>query len=195
MSAALAHTVAATLNHLLASAPWARQALLRHSGQTAAFALPPVEVVLTVAADGSVRAATPGAVADLRIALTPGTALRVLAGDLPVAQAAHVEGDTGFAATVRLLAQHLRWDYEEDMSRVLGDVLAHRAAAGLRAVAALPADARRRLARAGVEYATEEVRLLPPKAEVEVWLAAVDELRDAVERLDKRLDLLERGRA
>lgn len=194
MSGALADGVAAALNHLLAAAPWAREALLRHAGQTAAFSLPPLELALTVAADGSVRAAAPGVSADVRIALTQGAAIRVLAGDLPAARGAQIEGDTGLAATIRLLAQNLRWDYEEDLARVVGDIAAHRAAAALRALAALPTDAGRRLARAGAEYATEEARWLPAGGEARAWLGDVDELRDAVERLGKRVELLERRR-
>ncbi|MGH8632212.1 MAG: hypothetical protein ACREU7_15805, partial [Burkholderiales bacterium] len=42
-----------------------------------------------------------------------------------------------------------------------------------------------------VEYLTEEKRLLPTRLNAERFMQEVDELRDAVERLDKRLARLE----
>jgi ubiquinone biosynthesis protein UbiJ len=43
-----------------------------------------------------------------------------------------VEGDVMLAAAVGEVAQSLRWDYEEDLSKVIGDGLAHRAGQALR---------------------------------------------------------------
>lgn len=60
----------------------------------------------------------------------------LLAGDKP---ALRIEGDVQLAADVNWLAEHVRWDVEEDLARVIGDAPAHglvqvarRAAEGLR---------------------------------------------------------------
>jgi ubiquinone biosynthesis protein UbiJ len=37
----------------------------------------------------------------------------------------HIEGDVQLAAEVNWLADHVRWDLEEDLARLLGDVPAH----------------------------------------------------------------------
>jgi len=37
----------------------------------------------------------------------------------------HIEGDVQLAAEVNWLIDHVRWDLEEDLSRILGDVPAH----------------------------------------------------------------------
>lgn len=194
MSSPLAQAVAAPLNHVTASAPWAREALRKHAGETAAFSVPPFQFALTISAMGEVRAAEDGVEPDVRIQLTPGAAIRIAAGDASAAQLADVEGDAGFGATLRLLAQNLRWDFEEDLSRFVGDIAAHRAAGWLRAAAAWPRAAGERMARASAEFATEESHLLPPRNEFDVWLADVDRTRDDVERLEKRIARLEAAR-
>ena len=43
-----------------------------------------------------------------------------------------VEGDVQLAAEVNWLADHVRWDFEEDLARLLGDVPAHLLAQGAR---------------------------------------------------------------
>ena len=45
-----------------------------------------------------------------------------LAGERP---AVRVEGDVQLAADVNWLVDHLRWDIEEDVARVIGDAPAH----------------------------------------------------------------------
>ena len=49
-----------------------------------------------------------------------------------------IEGDVQLAAEIGWLAENLRWDFEEDLSRVVGDVPAHALAdAARRAMAGL----------------------------------------------------------
>ena len=45
-----------------------------------------------------------------------------------------IEGDVQLAAELGWLAENLRWDFEEDLSRVLGDVPAHALADAARRV-------------------------------------------------------------
>ena len=40
-----------------------------------------------------------------------------------------VQGDVMLAADINWLVDHVRWDIEEDLSRVLGDALAHQTVA------------------------------------------------------------------
>lgn len=56
----------------------------------------------------------------------------VLSGQKPPV---HVEGDVQLAAEINWLVDHLRWDVEEDLSRLIGDVPAHAIADLARSVA------------------------------------------------------------
>ena len=101
--------------------------------------------------------------------------------------AVEVSGNAKFADAVMLLARNLRWDYEEDLSRVLGDVAAHRIAGTARDLAAWQADAGRRLAESLADYFTAESGLLASRAELESFAAAAARLRDDLDRLEQRV--------
>ena len=81
-------------------------------------------------------------------------------------------------------------DVEEALSRRIGDIAAHRLVGTLREVAALQADAARRLGEGLVEYALEEPRLLVPRAEMDALAAAGERLHEDLERVEKRLERL-----
>lgn len=126
--------VLAALGHLLQQQAWARERLRTHAGRSirVAFEAPAraaPELHATIDAQGLLRRAAPGAPADATLLLRPSAAaLGSLLREGPQALSAHlrVEGDVMLAATLGELAQHLRWDAEEDLSRVVGDVAAHR---------------------------------------------------------------------
>lgn len=194
MNGPLERIVVAALNHVVAQAPWAQEALLKHSGSTVAIAAAPIEFSLRIDATGNLEAAGDAADPDLRIELTPIEAVRLVTGQASMAEVTRIDGDAAFGATLRQLAANLRWDYEEDLSKVIGDVAAHRAAGMLRSLAAWPAAAGERLGQAAAEFATEEAQLMPSRHEFEAWLADVDRVRDDTERLEKRIARLAAAR-
>jgi len=91
---------------------------------------------------------------------------------------------------VSALARHLRWDVEEDLSRLFGDVAAHRIAGAGRALARWHADAAQRLVESAADYAVDEKRILMARGEVDQFAGALARLRDAIERLEKRIERL-----
>ncbi len=91
---------------------------------------------------------------------------------------------------MQYLFRHLRWDIEEDLSRVFGDVLAHRMVEQGRLFAAWNREAAEKLAQNLAEYWIEEQPLLAPAAPVRQFLSDVDQLRDDLARLEKRIGAL-----
>jgi ubiquinone biosynthesis accessory factor UbiJ len=73
---------------------------------------------------------------DLTLAVTEESAVALvqaaLRGDKP---AVRIEGDVQLAAEVNWLVDHVRWDLEEDLSKIMGDAPAHAAAQAFRRVA------------------------------------------------------------
>lgn len=181
--------------HLLEPAHWARVRLREHAGKQVRIdlLLAPVPVVLRIAADGFLEHGEHDAPPDLLVELTPAAALKWLADREAAWREAKVEGDMELAAAVSHVISNLRWDYEEDLSKVVGDVAAHRLAGGARRLSAWPAEAAESFAHAVAEYLSEERHALATPLAVEEFTAGVDELRDAVERLDKRIDRLVRS--
>jgi ubiquinone biosynthesis protein UbiJ len=104
-----------------------------------------------------------------------------------------LEGDAELAANVGKVLQQLEWEYEEDLSRVIGDIPAQQLVSlGKRAVT----EGRRQaesLAGMLAEYWVEEQPLIAKKRHLEEFSTEVDTLRNDVDRLAKRLKKLERS--
>ena len=103
-----------------------------------------------------------------------------------------VDGDTGVAQRFSDALGGLDIDWEEQLSKLTGDVFAHELGRGLRG-------ARRESERVGrsmrdnlSEYLTEEARVLPHRYEVEDFIVDVDALRDDADRLEARIARLEK---
>ncbi len=191
-SALPATLAAAAINRLTGAAPLSRERLARFAGKTALFRVGPVPVSLTVQTTGEVLPAIGDATPDLEVRLSPFLLPRLAAHDEAAYRDVETSGDVEFAGEVAYLAKHLRWDVEEDLSKVVGDAAANRAVATARAAAAWGKDASERLAAGAAEYFTEEDPLIASRVKVEDFIAGVTELRDAVERLDKRIEILEK---
>lgn len=177
------------LNRLLENEPWAAQRLAPFAGQCVELRGPPLPAVrFTILPGGRVQPG--GGDPALVITLRPEALVALARGEEHLLRSVLVEGDARLADEVMLLVRHLRWDVEEDLSRLVGDVAARRLAGLVRGFAAWQAEAAQRLAGAGAGYAADEARLLVRRAELEVLAAEVGRLRDALERLDKRIERL-----
>lgn len=183
-----------SLNHLLRGASWARGELERHAGKIARFEVAPFAFSLAVLENGEVAPAAPGAAPAVTLKLTPGLLLRFAARDEMAWKEVEVAGDTDFASVINRLARDLRWDFEEDLSRVFGDVAAHRMAETGRGFERWGGRTAEHLGRTFAEYWTEEQPLIASARDVEAFNREVDQLRDDVARLEKRLErIAQRG--
>jgi ubiquinone biosynthesis protein UbiJ len=174
------------LNHLLDAEPWARERLAPFAGEAVELrALPLPALRFTILPGGRVEAG--GEEPGLVVTIKPEILTAMLHGEEHVLKAVQVSGNARLADEVMALVRHLRWDAEEDLSKVVGDVAAHRIVQAARDLAAWQADAARRLAESFAGYAVDESELVLGRAEFEAFAAAVARLRDAVERLEKRI--------
>jgi len=186
VSAPFPHPAARALNHVLRSAPLAMERLRKHAGRTAAFHVGPVTLAFTVQTTGEVTAAVPGASPDLRIA--PFLVPRLAARDEAALREVEMQGDMELAQEISFLARHLTWDFEEDLSKAVGDIAAHRLVGGARAFSRWGREAALRTAQGAAEYWTEEAPLIASRVKVGGFMREVAELRDALERLEKRIE-------
>lgn len=178
----------AFINHLLRGASWARDELRPHAGRTARIEAFPVSFSLTVLDSGEVAPAAAGAEPSVTARVTPGLALRLAAADETAWKEVDISGDTDFAAALHRLARHLRWDVEEDFSRVFGDIAAHRMTETGRVFRRWSEQAIDNTGRTFAEYWTEEQPLIASRRDLEAFNRDVDRLRDDVARLEKRID-------
>jgi ubiquinone biosynthesis protein UbiJ len=115
------------------------------------------------------------------------------------AEAAIRNGDvdlTGDAATAQRFQKLLEFakpDIEEEMSRVIGDVAAHRLGQFARGIGDWARETRSTMGDNVREYLQEESRDLPTRYEVDRFSQRVGTLRDDVERIAARLNRLDGG--
>jgi ubiquinone biosynthesis protein UbiJ len=102
----------------------------------------------------------------------------------------HTAGDSGLAVDFGNVMQNLRWDAEEDLSKVFGDVVGHRMARSGAGFLSFAQQAAENLAANLTEYWTEEKPLLAKVPDVEHFIREVDATRDAAARLEKRVERL-----
>src|SRR5262249_32003343 len=126
--------IAASLNHLLQSASWARARLQPFAGKVARFELGPVRIAHAITQAGEITACSPGSQPDITLGLSPAAFLRLLAGDTSVLNDAEISGDAELASAIAHVVQHITWDVQEDLSHFVGDIAAHRIVGGARAI-------------------------------------------------------------
>jgi len=132
------------LNHVLMQETEATSRLARQKGQVMLVQWRSFSFKLMATPAGLLDLAAPEAPPDLVLTVTDESpvalAQSALRGDKP---AVRIEGDVQLAAEVNWLTEHVRWDIEEDLARVMGDVpartlsqMAQNMVAGLRQFAA-----------------------------------------------------------
>jgi ubiquinone biosynthesis protein UbiJ len=114
------------VNHVLMQEPEAQLRLARQSGRVLQAQWRSFVVRFVATPAGLLDVAAPAVQPDLTLTVTEtsawGLAQAALRGDKPPVI---IAGDVQFAAEVNWLVDNVRWDLEEDLSRVVGDAPAH----------------------------------------------------------------------
>ena len=116
-------------------------------------------------------------------------------GDASIREGAvELDGNAEVAQQFQKLLRLGRPDLEEELSGVVGDVVAHTVGEIARGVRRWGDDARDVLRQNIGEYLQEESRVVPTRYETESFRHEVESLRDAVARFEARLKRLEAER-
>jgi len=192
----LLEKLAAVLNRNVAQSNRASALTVQLDGRTLSLVLEGTPLTLYFrVADGriAIDSGQPGE-ADASLSGSP-LALLSLAGpgaeDRLRGSAIRIAGDAEVAQRFRDLLQQAQPDFEEELSRMVGDVAAHRVAGLARGLFDWGRKAAGSLSTSVAEYLQEESRDLPTRIEVEEFLEAVDRLRESADRFEARLARLE----
>ena len=104
-----------------------------------------------------------------------------------------ISGNASVAQKFQKILTELDIDWEEQVSRVTGDVLAHQLGNLARKTGDWLRHGRQTLEQDLGEYLQEESRVLPSRIEIENFIADVGATAMAVERLEARLQRLQQG--
>jgi ubiquinone biosynthesis protein UbiJ len=148
--------------------------------------------VVLVDSDGQHSAVVP----DVTISGPPFTLLRLLGslesvdGVLP--PDVSISGELQLVQKLTRLAKRANIDWEEPLSKLFGDSVAHEIGRGVRGFVTWARAASETFSSDVGEYLREERRLTPTRLEVEDFATHVDQVRDDVERLGVRVARLNR---
>lgn len=124
------------LNHVLMQEPVSQERLKRQKGKPVRVQWGDFHLTLSATPAGLLERPTDPVKPELSVTLTQTSPLdlvqSLLLGDKP---AVDIQGDVQLAAEVAWLVDNVRWDVEEDLSRVVGDAAAHTLARAARSSA------------------------------------------------------------
>lgn len=175
------------LQHLTDQNNWSREYLTEFSGQVLQLDIAFVKTNLTILEDGSLAIAGETALPDASIHISPSLALRLLAKDEAAKMQIKIDGDTHLATEFGKVLQNMRWDIEEDLSHIVGDIAASKLGeVSLNTFSGIKKQSSN-LAEMLSEYWQEEKSILAKKRHVERFNNEVDTLQSDLARFEKRL--------
>ena len=193
------HTIAAGaacrgINHVLSSEPWATGELTRHAGKTILLKLPVGDLCFEITPAGLLAVSEASDTSSLVLEVSA-RALSELTGSTgslreQAFKAVKITGDADLAQLLGRLVGQVRWEYEEDLARLVGDATANFAVRqGKKFVSASKSAASDLLSNV-VEYVSEERKVLLNQRDFMAHKNELNELRDAVDRMEKRIQIL-----
>ena len=184
--------LAAILNRNVAQSSRARTAAERLEGRVLSLALEGTPLTLFFrVAEGRITIDTQHeGVADASLSGTPLSLLSMVgpgAEERLRGSGIRIAGDAEVAQRFRELLEYAQPDFEEELSRVIGDVAARQVANIARGFFDWGRKAADSLSMNVAEYLQEEGRDVPTRVELDEFLEAVDQLREAADRFEARL--------
>lgn len=104
-----------------------------------------------------------------------------------------IEGDVELGQQIQRVFEKLDIDWEEHLSRLTGDIIAHQVGNTVRNLLNWGERSAEHLAQDTADYLQEEAEILPLPWEVEEFLERVDALRSDVDRLEARVKRLQKA--
>ncbi|MEY2633621.1 MAG: hypothetical protein RIR00_2275 [Pseudomonadota bacterium] len=180
----------AALNHLLAQSSWAAGRLQAYYGQTLRIELAGMSLLATLEDGPRLSPAAAGSEPAVTLQLPADTPIRLLTDRSSLFSAVRLQGAADFAEALGFVFRNLSWDVEDDLARVVGDVAAHRLVQGGRDLLAWQQRSVENLGHNLAEYVSEEKGYIATRRELDHFCHDVDQLRDDLARLEKRLQRL-----
>ncbi len=175
------------LQHLTNQNEWSRKYLQPFAGKVVRFDFVLAKTDLLILEDGSLALGGETYVPEATVYAPPSLMLGMMAGDESAKTHIKIEGDAHLATEISKVLQHMRWDIEEDLSKVVGDIAAFKIGEISKKTFAEAKKQSINVAEILSEYWQEEKNILAKKRHVEAFNANVDALVSDVARFEKRI--------
>ncbi len=188
----LKHAFSRFIQHLIAQNAWAKPRLMPHASKSIALQLSFLRQHLVILEDGQLAMAGETKAPDAIIQLTPSVLARLMLQDSTAKMDVEISGDQALAQAVGQVLSHLRWDVEDDLSRVVGDIPANQLSQTTQQVLVAGKSATQDAIAMLTEYLQEEKPVIAKKLQVEHFNAEVDAMRAQLARVEKKFEKLHR---
>ena len=175
------------LQHLISQNSWVNNLLQPFAGKSIQINVSFISASLVILENGNLAIAGETNIPDATVTIPPSLLLRLLAKDEAANRQINIEGDTHLAAELAKVFSNMRWDYEDDLSNLIGDIPANKIGTFARDAASTVKETSVNLAEMLSEYWQEELPLIAKKRHVEQFNAEVDTLGADVARFEKKL--------
>jgi ubiquinone biosynthesis protein UbiJ len=183
-----------SLNHLIEQERWAHNLLLPREGQSIAITLPigdfQIEIQEGIFVNASDRTNPPS------VSLTiPQEAIWTFLkeGKSGAMKFVRISGDIDFAAELNRLAADLKWEVEEDLSKILGDATARRVVLESQKMLRQTQLAMNDLKGGIRDYLVYEKSILVDSQQMRDFKSELRLLRDQIDRAEKKVNQLEQA--
>jgi len=175
-------------NHLFQQNEWLKKDFTKHKSKSILFNVGPIHYALMINESGIPEYMGHLETYDAEIKLTISSAIELMRGN----KKAHIEikGDIDFATLISKALKDIEWDYEDDLSKLIGDIPAYQLSKLGKKIVQSTKETSFNIADTFKEYWLEEKPLIAKKRLVEQFNKEVDNLRFDVDRLEQRLKKL-----
>jgi ubiquinone biosynthesis accessory factor UbiJ len=180
------------LQHITNQNNWSRMHLMPFAGKVLQFNIVPIKTKLIILEDGSLGIPPDHAIADTIIHIPPSLAIRLIAKDESAKLQIKIDGDSHLATQIAKVLQYIKWDIEDDLSKLIGDIPANKAVSAARESAQAAKTQTVNLTEMLKEFWQEEKPILAKQWQVNQFNTSVDSLRSDVSRLEKRMSKLKK---
>lgn len=175
------------LQHLIAQNSWANAMLQPFAAKSVQFNVGFMSTSLVILENGGLAIAGESNIPDATVNIPPSLLLRLIAKDEAAKLQISIEGDTHLAAELAKVFANMRWDYEDDLSKLVGDIPANKIGNFARDATNSVKETSINLAEMLSEYWQEEKPMIAKKRHVEEFNIQVDTLRADAARFEKKL--------
>lgn len=172
------------VNHVLAGADWATGRLRSFAGQSAQLTIGRRVFLVQISSAGIFERGEPGSAA-VSIVLPENAPILALLDRPALSAAARISGSADFAEALSFIFRNLRWDVEDDLAHLVGDIAARRMLLGGRQFAHWHFRRARNFLFNVSEFLTAESPMVAHRDEIAGYCSGVSAIRDDCERVEK----------
>lgn len=178
------------LNHLLQGTSWALARLQPLSGSKLRIVLGSVTLNIHVNEEGLFAQSADSQIPDVLLTLPDDAVRRFITDRNTIFSSVKLSGSVDVAENLAFVFRNLKWDIEGDLATILGDIPARRIVLFGGQLGGQMQDGIMRIGQNAAEFLTEDSSMVVPLRDIQAFGGAVDDLRDDLARLEKRIQQL-----